>query len=97
MTWRVWVVLLVDMLLAIFLAHQIAFIHHLSLRALLAVFILVLVVLTGADWLARRGRWSAWARTGLTAALFVCLFGLNVASSLTRCDRSHHCHRVLPF
>jgi len=97
MTWRTWAVLLVDVLLAIFLAHQIAFIHHLSLWALLAIFTLVLAILAGADLWARRGRWSAWARTGLTATLFISLFGLNVASSLTLCDRNHHCHRVLPF
>jgi hypothetical protein len=97
MTWRFWA-LAADTLLAVFLAHQIAFIHHLSVWALLAVFIMVLAILAGADWRARRGRWGAWARTGLTVALFVCLFSLNVASSLTRCDRGHqHCHRVLPF
>ena len=97
MTWRILAVLAVDTLLAAFLAHQIAFIHQLDARARLAVFIVILAILAGADWWARRRQRSAWARTGLAAGLFVCLFGLNVASSLTRCDRDHHCHRVLPF
>jgi hypothetical protein len=85
------------MLLAAFLAHQIAFIHQLGSSARLAVFMVIMAILAGTDWGARRGRWGAWARTGLTAALFVCMFGLNIASSLTRCDRQHHCHHVLPF
>src|SRR4051812_20644083 len=97
MTWRTWAVLLADTLLAAFLAHQIAFIHSLGSSPRLAVFIMVLAILAGADLWARRSGRSAWARMGLTTALFVCLFTLNVASSLTRCDRSHHCHRVLPF
>jgi hypothetical protein len=90
-------VLLPGALLALIVAQQVATIHQLGALPGLAIFAVIFAILAGADrWAMRRG-WSGWRRAGLTIGLFLILYAINVASSLTRCDRAHHCHHLFSF
>ncbi|HWX90769.1 MAG TPA: hypothetical protein VNY75_10715 [Rhizomicrobium sp.] len=90
-------VLLPGALLALIVAQQVSFIHHLGTLSGLAIFAMTFAILAGADRLAMRRGWGGWRRTGVTIGLFLILYAINVASSLTRCDRAHHCHRIFSF
>jgi len=85
---------LVQLFLAAVLAYEIAFIQAFRSPGGWIAFLLVMASFLAADSFAFGKGAGAWKRVGLTAGLAVLIIAGNSATTLTRCDRQHHCHRV---
>jgi len=84
----------IHLLIGAFLAYEIAFLHNIPSPGGWIAFAIVLLVLVGIDKYALRTGVRAWGRFVLTLALAVLIVVVNSATTLTRCDKQHHCHRV---
>jgi uncharacterized membrane protein YhaH (DUF805 family) len=80
--------------LSVLVSTQIELVHDLSRTGLVISFIAVWLVLMATNHLLTR-RLRPGSRYGAMFLLFLIVWALNSASSLTRCERGHiNCHRV---
>lgn len=79
---------------AAFLAYEIALLHGIPSPGGWVSFALLVLLLIGLDRLAERKGARTWTRAGLNFAVIFLVFFVNSATTLTRCDKGHHCHRV---
>lgn len=87
--------LIILLLIAGFLAYQVAFLHNIRSPGGWIAFVILAVILLGIDGFARSKGVGRWKRVGLTVALAFLVFFINSASTLTRCEKKHQqCHRV---
>ena len=92
---RMVLVYAVLLLIAAFLAYEVAFLHNIRSPGGWVVFAILAVFLLGLDAFARRKAVGRWRRVGLILAVALLVFVANAVSTLTRCDKNHvHCHRV---
>jgi hypothetical protein len=91
-----WGTLVVDGVLALICASQIAApgFQNLGYVGEIVAFVIVFLILYGANWIAVQKGWNAYGRAALTAALFLSVLIINISSATTACDRHHqNCHR----
>jgi hypothetical protein len=93
-----WGTLVVDGVLALICASQIAApgFQNLGYLGEIAVFVIVFLILYGANWIAVQKGWNAYGRAALTTALFLSILIINISSTTMVCDRHHqNCHRYI--
>jgi hypothetical protein len=85
----------IQFVLAAFLAYEISFMQGIrppggwiALVIFMAAFLLI-------DSYFRKRDASAFKRLGISIGLALIIIVGNSASTLTRCDKQHHCHRVI--
>ena len=82
------------LVVAALLAHQVAFLHHIRSPGGWIAFAILAVALLGLDSFARWNGIGRWKRIGLNVGVIFLILFVNSATTLSRCDKNHNCHRV---